>query len=96
MATFRVHVVQVGDALPEATVADPYATFRTSMNRLAGTTDLEAQGAAQVWANAPGMSLVGCLNKKNGTDGIELLGVVNALAGTTGLGLNAAAAAIVA
>lgn len=96
MATFRVQFVQVGDALPEATVADPYETFVSSLNRLAGTTGLEAQGAAQVWADAPDTDLIGCLNKKNGTEGVELLGVLNSLAGTVGLGRDAAARAITA
>lgn len=93
MATFRVELIQVGDRMAGGT---PGETLTHALNRLAGTANLDAQGAAQVWASAPGTDLVGCLNKKNGTVGVDLLGVLNALAGTTGLGVDAAAAAITA
>ena len=72
-------------------------SFQKSMNRLALTTNLDAQGAAQVWAARPGMDLIGCLNAKAGNSGVTnkcLLGALNQLAGTTGLSQDAAAVAI--
>lgn len=50
-------------------------------------TNLDAQGAANVWAGTTGRDLVGALNAKAGTSGLELLGVCNALAGTPGQGI---------
>lgn len=70
-----------------------------SLNVLAGTTGLDAQGAANVWcgyAGAGKLDLVAALNSKAQTRGLELAGVLNRLAGTSGLEVNAAAAAIVA
>ena len=64
------------------------------LNRLAGTTGLEAAGAANEWAGTQGLELVGALNAKAGTSGLELLGVLNVLAGTKGLGANEAATRI--
>lgn len=49
--------------------------FQAILNYLAGTVNLEAQGAA---------------NALNGTQQIELTKVMNDLAGTTGLALNGA------
>lgn len=69
-------------------------SLTSELNRLAGTTGLEAQGAAQAWSGQPGMELLGCLNAVNGTRGVGLLGVLNSLAGTVALGEDAAAAAI--
>lgn len=68
--------------------------LQAELNRLAGTTGLDAQGAANVYAGTTGLDLVGALNAKAGnTERRELAGVLNQLAGTTGLGVNAAAAA---
>lgn len=68
--------------------------LHAEMNRLAGTTGLDAQGAAQIAANAPGADLIGALNRKNGSTGLDLLAVLNALAGTSHLDMNKAAASI--
>jgi hypothetical protein len=73
-------------------------TLRTSMNRLAGTSGLDAQGAANIYAGTIGMDLVGALNTKAGnarSEWKELAGVLNQLAGTTGLDVNEAARRIV-
>lgn len=70
--------------------------LQAELNRLAGTTGLDAQGAANVYAGTSGFDLVGALNVAAGTAHLELQGVLNALAGTTGLGPNAAASAILA
>lgn len=113
--TFTVHATNaVGDSdesdpsdavtptggLPPA--GDPGAygdTLVTSMNRLAGTTGLSDQSAANVWAETPaGTSLVAALNIKAGNslpNYRELAGVLNQLAGTVGLEVDGAAAAIV-
>lgn len=69
-------------------------SLQADLNRLAGTTGRDAQGAAQVWANRPGLDLLGCLNHKNGSVGLGLVAVCNALAGTSYLGVDAAAARI--
>lgn len=90
MSTLRIVEFDVGPS--EVVVAGEGESLTHALNRVAGTVGLEAQGAAQVWASAPGVELVGCLNKKNGTTGIDLLGVVNALAGTTDLAIEGAAA----
>ncbi len=79
------------------------AELQQALNQLAGTTGLDAQGAANVWAGiTPAMGLrdlVGALNYKAGNTPAalnmrELGGVLNQLAGTTGLGVNAASALI--
>lgn len=94
MSTLRIARFEVGE--PVVAVADGAGeTLTHALNRLAGTTGLEAQGAAQVWASAPGMDLLGCLNKKNGTSGVGLLGVLNSLAGTTALDVEGAAAHLI-
>ena len=54
------------------------------LNQAAGTTDLEAPGAA-AFAAGQDLSLVGALNAVNGSVGLGLNAVANALAGTTGL-----------
>lgn len=74
--------------------------LQAAMNRLAGTTTLDAQGAANVWAGTTARDLVGALNAKATARGytgppLELDGVLNNLAGTVGWGINAAAGAIV-
>lgn len=79
-------------------------TLQYEMNRLAGTLvhgvpTLDAQGAANVWAETTGLDLVHALNVKATNDlpdFKELAGVLNQLAGTTGLGVDGAATAIVA
>jgi len=76
-------------------------TLQYHMNRLAGTLNafdvptLDAQGAANKWANTSGLALQGALNVKAGTSGLAVQGVLNKLAGTSGLGENEAAARIV-
>ncbi len=74
------------------------APLQWQLNRLAGTTGMDAQGAANVWAGTTGLDMVGALNYKAGiTNRAEmkaLLGILNQLAGTTGLGQDAAAALI--
>ena len=60
--------------------------LRTELNRLAGTTNLDAQGAANTYAGTTGMDLVGALNVKAGialASRLELNGVASRLAGTT-------------
>lgn len=81
-------------------------TYQYHLNRLAGTIvdgvpQLDAQGAANVWAGTSGLAIVGALNKlyadrNAGTNfNYDLQGVLNALAGTWGLGPNLAASLIV-
>jgi len=60
------------------------------LNRLAGTTGLDEQGAANAWAGTNGLALQGALNTRAGTWGIALDGVCNLLAGTTNLAAPAA------
>lgn len=62
-----------------------------ALNRVAGTTALEEQGAANAWAGTTGLELLGALNAKNGTSGLGLLKVLNSLAGTTNLDVNGCA-----
>lgn len=54
--------------------------LRTNLNRLAGTSDLDAQGAANAFAGTTQRDLVGALNAVIGTTGIELNGVIKRLA----------------
>lgn len=89
MSTLRITRLEVATTTIAAGTGEE---LTHALNRVAGTVALEAQGAAQVWADAPGMELLGCLNKKNGTSGVGLLGVLNSLAGTDRLDVNAAAA----
>lgn len=70
--------------------------LQKSMNRVAGTTGLDAQGAANVWAGTTGLDLLGALNVKNGTTGLGLNLVLNNLAGTSGLDADGAAVQIIA
>lgn len=65
--------------------------LQAELNRLAGTTGLDAQGAANVWAGTTGLDLVGALNAKAGTSGLGLNGVCSSLA--TALGGNPSLAA---
>lgn len=59
-------------------------SLQADLNRLAGTTGLDAQGAANVWAGTTGRDLVGALNVVAGTVGVELNGVIKLLAATYG------------
>lgn len=63
------------------------------LNRLAGTTKLDAAGAANAWAGTTGLELVGALNAKAGTRGLELNGVLQLLSSTR-MDANGAAGAI--
>ena len=66
------------------------AELQYNLNRLAGTTGLDAQRAANIWAGVSGKDLVGALNAKAGTTGKDIQGALNSIAGTSGLGANAA------
>lgn len=55
------------------------------LNQIAGTTGLDATGAANKAAGTTGLPLVGALNVLAGTVGLDFQGVCNRLAGTTGL-----------
>lgn len=71
-------------------------TLQRAMQRVSGT-DLDAQGAANVWAGTTGLDLLGALNTKAGNargSWVGLNAVLNQLAGTTGLDAQAAADAI--
>lgn len=74
------------------------AELVAELNRLAGTSGLEAAGAANVWAGSSGLELVGALNDKAGTAGLELGGVISLLAvqhgGNPNLSLQGALASI--
>lgn len=81
-------------------------TYQYHLNRLAGTLvndvpQLDAQGAANVWAGTDNLAIVGALNtlyaaRNSGVNyNYDLQGVLNALAGTVGLGVNLAASEIV-
>lgn len=59
--------------------------LQASLNTLAGTSGLDAQGAANVWAGTTKLDLLGALNAKAGTSGVGLNRVCNLLAGTSGL-----------
>jgi hypothetical protein len=69
------------------------------LNRLAGITNvanyLDAQGAANKWANTTGLATVGALNIKASSSRTrdkfkDIDGICNELAGTTGLAAPAA------
>lgn len=63
--------------------------LQVNLNRVIGITNrkafVDAQGAANIWANTTGLSLLGALNAKAGTTNLGLNAVCNLLAGTTGL-----------
>ena len=68
-------------------------TLTSALNEAAGTTGLEAQGAANILAGTTGLSLVGALNVLAGNSygGFkDLQGVVNQLNQTYGWGVDAA------
>ena len=52
-------------------------SFQREINRLAGTSGVEAQRAANILAGTTGKELLFCLNKIAGTSGKEFNGVVN-------------------
>lgn len=68
------------------------AELVASLNRLAGTSGLEAAGAANAFAGTANLELIGALNSKAGTSGKELNAVCSALSGTSGLDAAAALA----
>ena len=72
----------------------PAGSLVYELNRLAGTSGLDAAGAASAWAGVTGEDLVGALNLKAGTWGINLDGIANLLAGTQSLAAPAALASI--
>lgn len=59
-------------------------SLQADLNRLAATTGLDAQRAANVLAGTTGLDLVGALNVAAGTRGLELNAVVRLLAATYG------------
>lgn len=66
------------------------STLATELNRLAGTTGLDGQGAANVYAGTTGLGVVGALNIKASSSRTRdkfkgLNGICNELSGTTGL-----------
>lgn len=74
--------------------------LQAAMNRLAGTTTLDAPAAANIWAGTTNLDLLGALNAKATARGytgppLGLEGVLNNLALTTNKGVNEAAGAIV-
>jgi len=54
--------------------------FTAELNRLAGTTDFDAQDAANILAGTFQIDLVGALNLIAGTVGLEFNGAVKAVA----------------
>lgn len=56
------------------------ADWVKELNRLAGTSGLEAAGAANALAGTSGLEVVGALNAAAGTAGIEFAGVCRRLA----------------
>lgn len=57
--------------------------IQRELNRLAGTTGLDAQAAANDWAGTTQKDLLGALNAKNSSSGLGLNAVCNAIAGTS-------------
>lgn len=66
-----------------------------NLNRLAGTSGLDAQRAANIWAGTTSKDLQGALNVKAGTTGKDIEGALNVIAGTNGKAANAASDACV-
>lgn len=71
------------------------SSLTAELNRLAGTTGLDEQGAANAWAGTTGKATVGALNYKVSSSRTpdkfkDLDGVCNELASTTGLAAPAA------
>lgn len=60
-------------------------TFNSQLNRLAGTTGLDSDLAANLFAGTQDMACLGALNHAAGTVGLELRAVCNKIAGTTDL-----------
>lgn len=71
------------------------SSLTAELNRLAGTTGLDEQGAANAWAGTTGKATVGALNYKASSSRSpnafkDLDGICNELASTTGLAAPAA------
>ncbi len=69
------------------------AEIPTSINRLAGTTQMGVDRAASIYAGVTNETLVGALNIRAGNalpNYLDLDGVANQLAGTTGFSAQAA------
>ncbi len=60
-------------------------TLQSQLNRLAGTTGLDSDLAANLFAGTEDMACLGALNHAAGTVGLELRAVCNKIAGTTDL-----------
>jgi hypothetical protein len=84
---------------PAPEVLDDMAAqeLQAALQRVTGT-NLDAQGAANLWAGTFNLDLLQALNVKAGNTTPEthkdLLGVLNQLAGTQGLDINGAAGGI--
>jgi len=63
--------------------------LQLNLNRVIGRTGndpfLDAQGAANVWANTNGLDLLGALNAKAGTNGLGLNAVCDLLSSANNL-----------
>lgn len=71
------------------------SSLTAELNRLAGTTGLDEQGAANAWAGTTGKATVGALNYKVSSSRApsafkDIDGICNELAGKTGLAAPAA------
>ena len=71
------------------------SSLTAELNRLAGTTGLDEQGAANAWASTAGLATVGALNIKASSSRTrdkfkDIDGICNELAGKTGLAAPAA------
>lgn len=71
------------------------SSLTAELNRLAGTTGLDEQGAANAWAGTTGLSTVGALNIKAQAGRTrdkfkDIDGICNELASKTGLAAPAA------
>jgi hypothetical protein len=71
------------------------SSLTAELNRLAGTTGLDEQGAANAYASTTGLATVGALNIKVEANRTrdkfkDIDGICNELAGTTGLAAPAA------
>jgi hypothetical protein len=71
------------------------SSLTAELNRLAGKTGLDEQGAANAWAGTTGLATVGALNIKVSASRTrnnfkDIDGVCNELAGRTGLAAPAA------
>jgi hypothetical protein len=83
----QVHTITIASAFTPLAQEE----LQHALNRVAGTSNMDSAGAANVWASSTGLDLLGALNKKNNTTGLGLQAVLNALAGTSNLDVNGAA-----